>query len=158
MKTTKTRNAVPWARSESRLSIVPATFSVLLSLGLSTVTLPAKGQQLDKPDTIQSFEVNSSPYGMAFDGENIWVTSAGSGSIDKLRASDGTLLGHFNVGSTVYATFDGTYIWISMYHKPEVERLRLAAAWNWSPAWANTRAPSSLMGQTSGSQLPGLTP
>ena len=38
------------------------------------------------------------PYGVAFDGANIWVTNVGSDTVTKLRASDGANLGTFAVG------------------------------------------------------------
>src|SRR5215467_2083563 len=47
-----------------------------------------------------TFSVPSSPYGMAFDGQNIWVANNGSGKITKLRANDGANLGSFNVGTS----------------------------------------------------------
>jgi len=65
---------------------------------------------------------------MAFDGANIWVTSGGSTSITKLRASDGALLGTFPVGTiTVGATFDGTYVWLANwgYEANSLTRVRL---------------------------------
>jgi hypothetical protein len=47
-----------------------------------------------------SFTGGGSPYGIAFDGANIWVTNKlNSGTVTKLRASDGANLGTFGVGS-----------------------------------------------------------
>src|ERR1700679_1848266 len=40
---------------------------------------------------------NSNPYGVAFDGANIWTANS-EGTVTKLRASDGTNLGNFEVG------------------------------------------------------------
>ncbi|HHT9123327.1 MAG TPA: YncE family protein, partial [Candidatus Wunengus sp. YC63] len=45
-----------------------------------------------------TFMVGFYPYGVAFDGANIWVTNSGSESITKLRASDGTVRGTYAVG------------------------------------------------------------
>jgi hypothetical protein len=50
---------------------------------------------------------------VAFDGANIWVTS-GAGSVTKLRASDGALLGTFALGFIPNGVaFDGANIWVS---------------------------------------------
>ncbi|HEY8670371.1 MAG TPA: hypothetical protein VIL63_06005, partial [Terriglobales bacterium] len=67
MKTTKT--------------IVLSLLCTLL-LGLSGFSLlPAKAQQLDKPDIIQNFPVGPYPWEMAFDGQNVWVTSVNSSDV-----------------------------------------------------------------------------
>ena len=43
--------------------------------------------------------MGSEPYGIAFDGANIWVANYGSNNVTKLRASDGAVLGTFAVGT-----------------------------------------------------------
>src|SRR6476646_5388815 len=72
-------------------------------------------QSTDAPDDIESFTVGSGPWGLAFDGANIWVTSYTSPYlVTELRASDGMPLGTFEAGgSTLTAAFDGTYIWVT---------------------------------------------
>jgi hypothetical protein len=40
---------------------------------------------------------NGDPYGVAFDGENIWTANSGNGTVSKVRASDGAVLGTFTV-------------------------------------------------------------
>ena len=51
---------------------------------------------------------------MAFDGANIWVTNGVGNNVTKLRASDGTNLGTFNVGNTPQGVvFDGANIWVA---------------------------------------------
>src|SRR5262249_8619847 len=56
------------------------------------------------------------PSGLAYDGANIWVTSIGEGTVTKLRASDGVILGVYSVGRLPYwALFDGTDIWVSVF-------------------------------------------
>ncbi len=97
-----------------------------LLLGLSGLfTLTASAQQLDAPDTIQSFPVGPDPWGMAFDGANIWVTSGGSNMVTELRASDGVQLGTFPAGGqSLHAVFDGVYIWVTNLYPSTVTRLR----------------------------------
>ncbi|HEY6370929.1 MAG TPA: hypothetical protein VIX37_10140, partial [Candidatus Sulfotelmatobacter sp.] len=48
-------------------------------------------------------------------GVNIWVTNyTAGGTVTKLRASDGTLLGTFDVGtSPLNVAFDGANIWVA---------------------------------------------
>ena len=45
-----------------------------------------------------SFSVGAYPYGIAFDGSNIWVTNNGSNTVTKLKAGDGSLVGTYAVG------------------------------------------------------------
>jgi hypothetical protein len=55
--------------------------------------------------------VGAQPSGVAFDGANIWVVNS-NGTVTKLRASDGTNLGTFNVGASPGGgvAFDGANI------------------------------------------------
>jgi len=58
---------------------------------------------------------NSNPYGLAFDGENIWTANNGEGTVSKLRASDGASLGTFSVGGRPnFAVFDGANVWVTV--------------------------------------------
>src|SRR5271165_6221882 len=45
-----------------------------------------------------TFGVGPTPFGVAFDGANVWVANWGSDNVTKLRASDGKRLGTFTVG------------------------------------------------------------
>jgi DNA-binding beta-propeller fold protein YncE len=52
--------------------------------------------------------------GIEFDGTHIWLTSIGSDSLLKLRASDGARVGTYLVGENPeHLVFDGTHIWVS---------------------------------------------
>jgi DNA-binding beta-propeller fold protein YncE len=54
------------------------------------------------------------PLGIAFDGANMWIANQGTGTVSKLRASDGTVLGTFTVGLEPYGVvFDGEDVWVS---------------------------------------------
>src|SRR5580704_9274295 len=67
-----------------------------------------------RANTTTTLKVGSQPYGVAFDGANIWTANFGDGTITKLRANDGEVLGNFNVGGAPYGvTFDGANIWVS---------------------------------------------
>jgi len=58
---------------------------------------------------------NSNPYGIAFDGANIWTANSGEGTVSKLRASDGAMLGSFTVGGTPnFVVFDGANVWVTV--------------------------------------------
>lgn len=52
-----------------------------------------------RANTTTSFKVGSQPYGVAFDGANIWTANYGDGTVTKLRTSDGEALGTFKVGA-----------------------------------------------------------
>src|SRR5271168_4109331 len=72
-----------------------------------------------------SFTVGQQPYGVAFDGANIWTANSGDGTVTKLRAVDGSVQGTFTVGDTPYGVaFDGANIWVSNYSDNTVTKLR----------------------------------
>ncbi|HLW87288.1 MAG TPA: YncE family protein, partial [Terriglobales bacterium] len=61
-----------------------------------------------------AFPVGKQPYGVAFDGENIWTANNGDGTVSKVRANDGTLVGTFPAGNGPYGvTYDGANMWVS---------------------------------------------
>lgn len=55
----------------------------------------------------------SGPIVIAFDGANLWVANNGSNNVTELRASDGTNLATFSVGTRPFGiAFDGANIWV----------------------------------------------
>jgi hypothetical protein len=72
-----------------------------------------------------TFPVEGGPFGVAFDGANIWVANSGSNSVTKLRASDGANLGTFSVGGgPLGIAFDGANIWVTNRGSNSVTKLR----------------------------------
>ena len=72
-----------------------------------------------------SFSVGSSPFGVAFDGADVWVTNSSNNNVSKLRASDGATLGTFSVGSSpVGVAFDGADVWVTNNGSNNVSKLR----------------------------------
>jgi len=70
-----------------------------------------------------TFAVGGQPFGIAFDGADMWVVNQGDGTVSKLRASDGTVLGTFTVGGSPYGVaFDGANVWVT--GMPELFELR----------------------------------
>jgi YVTN family beta-propeller protein len=67
--------------------------------------------------SVGDIAVGDAPSGIAFDGQNLWVTQAGSRTLTKLRPSDATVLGTFDLGANATAgnsiTFDGFNLWVS---------------------------------------------
>jgi hypothetical protein len=62
----------------------------------------------------QTYSVGSEPFGVAFDGSNIWVANGGSNSVTKILASTGAVVGNYPVGAgPIEAAFDGTNIWVT---------------------------------------------
>jgi hypothetical protein len=58
---------------------------------------------------------------------NIWVTNSTDNTVTKQRASVGTVLGTFPVGTTpVGIAFDGTNIWVTNQSSSNVTKLRAA--------------------------------
>jgi hypothetical protein len=71
------------------------------------------------------FKVGNNPNDVAFDGQSIWVTNGGDGTVTKLRPSDGTVLGIFKVGALAYGiAFDGANIWVVNTGDNDVTKLR----------------------------------
>ena len=67
---------------------------------------------------------NSNPYGLAFDGENIWSANS-EGTVTKLRASDGTNLGTFPAGNgPTGIAYDGADMWVTNYYDGTVSKIR----------------------------------
>ena len=64
------------------------------------------------------------PYGIAFDGVNIWVANTGSNNVIKIRASDGTVLGAYNVGLNPRGVFfDGANVWVVNHDSVTITKL-----------------------------------
>src|SRR6266436_4095363 len=93
-----TRKCLEQGIASVRKTLTRWLLAALLLACNALILLPAGGQQLEKPDSMQSFSVGSYPWGLTFDGANIWVTSYFNDNVTKLRASDGTLLGTFPAG------------------------------------------------------------
>jgi YVTN family beta-propeller protein len=71
-----------------------------------------------------SVSLGGSPYGVAFDGSSIWVSNAANNNVSKVRASDGTVLGTYQVGSNPrLVEFDGVNIWVANFGSNTVTKL-----------------------------------
>jgi DNA-binding beta-propeller fold protein YncE len=58
--------------------------------------------------------LGDNPGALAFDGANIWVANFTDGTVNKLLASTGALLGTFSVGAGPDGlAFDGANIWVA---------------------------------------------
>lgn len=57
----------------------------------------------------------TSPRGLVYDGASIWVSNyTNPGTVTKIQASTGTILGTFTVGGNpVGMAFDGQYVWVA---------------------------------------------
>jgi hypothetical protein len=66
-------------------------------------------------DSTAPVPVGTQPIGVCFDGANIWTANYGDSTVTKVRASDGQVLGTFNVGANPFGvTFDGANIWATV--------------------------------------------
>jgi YVTN family beta-propeller protein len=76
-------------------------------------------------ETTTSAPVGSQPYGVCFDGANIWTANFGDNTVTKVNANTGEVLGTFKVGAQPYGvTFDGSNIWASNQADGTVTKLR----------------------------------
>ena len=68
--------------------------------------------------------MGQNPFGVCFDGANIWVTNSGSNTVSKLRAGDGANVDTFPVGNDPIAgAFDGVNIWVVNHGDGTVSKL-----------------------------------
>jgi hypothetical protein len=68
----------------------------------------------DVNDTLPSVTLGFGCNQFAFDGEHMWVTVWGTGKAVKIRASDMTVIGSYDVGSNANPIiFDGDEIWVA---------------------------------------------
>ena len=64
---------------------------------------------------VGTYAVGDGPFGIAFDGANIWVANNLSDNVTKLNAATGAVVGTYSVGSwPQIAAFDGANIWVPM--------------------------------------------
>jgi hypothetical protein len=71
-----------------------------------------------------TFQVGNGPFGVTFDGTNIWVANFSNASVTELRPSDGTILGTFHVeGNPRSIAFDGANIWVTVINSGNVNKL-----------------------------------
>jgi len=105
--------------------VVISAIVVFLSIGLCLSPLISEEiVQADSPPTITTFAGFNKPFGICFDGANIWVANYGSNNVTKLRASDGTILGTYNVGTQPLGIcFDGANIWVTNSGSNSVTKL-----------------------------------
>jgi len=98
-----------------RLAIlVVASFS--LFSGRSFAQCPAPGSIAVRAALLQWYPktCGTRPWGVAFDGTNIWVTNWYGNNVTKLQASTGTVLGNYPTANQGHGiAFDGTYIWVA---------------------------------------------
>lgn len=63
---------------------------------------------------VARFTVGTDPGAIAFDGTAVWVVNRGSGTVTRIRATDGLLLGTYAVGTNPQGiAFDGAHIWVA---------------------------------------------
>jgi YVTN family beta-propeller protein len=80
---------------------------------------------------VRNVTVGNNPYGICFDGTNIWATNSSDNTVSEVRASDGTVLATINVGTDpVGATFDGANIWVANGGSNNVTKLSASTGAN----------------------------
>lgn len=69
-----------------------------------------------------TFPAGIGPFGIAFDGSNVWIANFNINTVTKLRTSDGAILAAFVVGgiSPVGVAFDGANIWVANLDRKSV--------------------------------------
>jgi len=76
---------------------------------------------------MNAYTLGTSPYGVAFDGTNIWVTNQGSNNVTKVAASTGATVGTYAVGRNPYGVaFDGGNVWVANSGSNNVTRIASA--------------------------------
>ena len=80
-----------------------------------------------KANLTTTVKVGNQPYGVCFDGENIWAVNYADfpGTVTKVRANDATVLGTFTVGHQPQGiAFDGANIWVANEFDNTVSELK----------------------------------
>src|SRR5260370_32519849 len=82
--------------------------------------------RLESPGSLsKTFPVGRDPFGIAFDGQNMWIANLLDNTVTNIRASDGSNLGTFPVGSSPHdVAFDGANIWVTNNGSANVTKLR----------------------------------
>jgi hypothetical protein len=63
---------------------------------------------------VATYGVGGNPSGLAFDGNNIWVTYDPGNAVSKVLAGTGAVVGTYSVGGNPLGiAFDGTNIWVA---------------------------------------------
>jgi len=72
-----------------------------------------------------TYIVGKSPFGLAFDGENIWVTNSADDTVSKVRASDGQVLFTVPAGNAPWGiVYDGANLWAANANSGTLTHLR----------------------------------
>ncbi|MDD1713472.1 MAG: YncE family protein [Methanoregulaceae archaeon] len=89
----------------------------------------------------QAFSVGVNPAGIAFDGENIWVTNAGSDNVNVLRAYDGYhVMTPTAMSDPIGIAFDGANMWVVNNGSGTVSVLRSADGYRVVTPTVNSQA------------------
>ena len=116
-------------RTSVRLSLTGLTSDVGFNVRVRAVNAMGTGptNSCFTGDYAATATVNvaSNPYGAAFDGTSIWVTSStGSGSVSKINTTTNTVTATVTVGvSPVGVAFDGTSIWVANRESGTVSKI-----------------------------------
>jgi len=106
-------------------TLISLTRSAMLFGCSALFVLALKAEPLNPTGTIQRFEVEPNPEGLAFDGENIWAANYAATTVTKLRARDGSIVGVFTVGQgPLGLAFDGANIWVANSGSNTVTKLQ----------------------------------
>ena len=116
-------------RTSVRLSLTGLTSDVGFNVRVRAVNAMGTGptNSCFTGDYAATATVNvaSNPYGAAFDGTSIWVTSStGSGSVSKINTTTNTVTATVTVGARPQGVaFDGTSIWVAKLDSFTVSRI-----------------------------------
>jgi hypothetical protein len=113
-------NIVQSQSTTTTYRVPPTTTSVPPNTTLVTTTTTTT-----QMSTGITYTVGTLPSAICFDGTNVWVANGGSNNVNKLRASDGTILGTYAVGThPLGICFDGTNIWVADSDSDNVTKLK----------------------------------
>src|SRR6516162_9031409 len=113
---------VAYAQDESGTPVQPLNGVVSSSLNPLQIALLHWYNANQTPTT---FTAGAKPFGIAFDGANMWIADNGNNKVTKLRVTDGFSLGSFTVGSApTTLAFDGANIWVANINSNNVTKLR----------------------------------
>ncbi len=100
--------------STTNPDVYTATFTPSANTSAGTNVISVKGKVIGTTYKDPSF---NQPYGIAFDGTNMWVTNGNNDDVDKITPS-GTVTAYSGFDGPSGIAFDGTHLWVTNYGGP----------------------------------------
>ena len=106
--------------TKTQLAQGPTDIGILQRVSKQQIALLRWDQD---PARTGSFYGHFSPYMVAFDGTNIWVSNYASNTVSKINPVTGTSVDYTTGLQPIGVAFDGTHIWVANYGSNTVSKI-----------------------------------